>query len=95
MYKQKKKSNFCFFVRTLGRGESFIYYFYFLICAFVFEGIKIQSETHDSIEDARAALRLYKKYLELEAQGILQSSLEEMYTVGKSLHWKVPGVETH
>ncbi|XP_073976255.1 PAN2-PAN3 deadenylation complex catalytic subunit PAN2 isoform X2 [Rhodnius prolixus] len=63
--------------------------------AWHFIGIKIQSETHDSIEDARAALRLYKKYLELEAQGILQSSLEEMYTVGKSLHWKVPGVETH
>lgn len=55
--------------------------------------MKIQSETHDSIEDARAALGLYKKYLELETKGILKTSLEEMYAVGKSMHWKVPGDE--
>ncbi|CAH1395057.1 unnamed protein product [Nezara viridula] len=59
--------------------------------AWHFMGLKIQSETHDSIEDARAALGLYKKYLELEAQGILRSSLEEMYSAGKAMHWKVPG----
>ncbi|XP_014242212.1 PAN2-PAN3 deadenylation complex catalytic subunit PAN2 isoform X2 [Cimex lectularius] len=61
--------------------------------AWHFIGIKIQAGTHDSIEDARAALQLYKKYLQLESQGILKSSLEEMYSVGKSLHWKVPGVD--
>lgn len=56
--------------------------------------MKIQSETHDSIEDARAALQLYELYQKLEAEGKVQSSLEEMYKVGKSVQWKVPGVDS-
>ncbi|XP_022189319.2 PAN2-PAN3 deadenylation complex catalytic subunit PAN2 [Nilaparvata lugens] len=56
--------------------------------------MKIQSETHDSIEDARAALQLYELYQKLEAEGKVKSSLEEMYKVGKSVQWKVPGVDS-
>ncbi|KAF9380588.1 poly(A)-specific ribonuclease [Podila verticillata] len=52
----------------------------------------IQSETHNSIEDARTALALYKKYLELTEQGIFQEVLEDIYNEGRKNNWKpIPG----
>ena len=45
--------------------------------------IDIQQETHDSIEDARTAVRLYEKYLELVEAGNFQSKLLEIYRFGK------------
>lgn len=50
----------------------------------------IQTGTHDSIEDARSALLLYKAFLEYEAQGIWDEKLEELYKEGKQLNWKPP-----
>lgn len=47
-------------------------------------------DTHDSIEDARTALVLYQKYLELQAEGVFEQALEDMYDVGRDLNWEVP-----
>lgn len=46
-------------------------------------GELIQTDTHDSIEDARCALNLYKMALEFEAQGIYDQKLEEVYREGR------------
>lgn len=61
--------------------------------AWHFLGLKIQSKMHDSIEDAKTALRLYRKYQQLEKEGRVTEALKEMYEAGRSLSWKVPGTE--
>lgn len=43
----------------------------------------IQGVTHDSIEDARAALLLYQKYQEFEEQKRFDEVLEEIYREGR------------
>ncbi|KAL9643366.1 hypothetical protein ABK040_014819 [Willaertia magna] len=50
--------------------------------------IDIQQETHDSIEDAKTALRLYKKYLELKQKGTFISTLQEIYNIGRQTNWQ-------
>lgn len=46
---------------------------------------QIQIDTHDSIEDARAALLLYEKYREYEEEGKFDEVLEEIYREGRTL----------
>lgn len=50
----------------------------------------IQLETHDSIEDARTALKLYRKYLEFDDAGILEAMLEDIYKAGRATNFKPP-----
>ncbi|CAG8494661.1 13748_t:CDS:10 [Funneliformis mosseae] len=53
----------------------------------------IQTDTHDSIEDARTALAIYKKYLQFKSEGIFEEVLEDIYSEGRKYNWKpTPGV---
>ena len=46
-------------------------------------------DTHDSIEDARTALALYDKYVELKAEGALEDSIHMLYDIGRDTNWEV------
>lgn len=48
------------------------------------------TEGHDSIEDARMALRLWKKFQEYEDAGIVNQILEEIFAQGFKLGFKPP-----
>jgi PAB-dependent poly(A)-specific ribonuclease subunit 2 len=50
----------------------------------------IQLETHDSIEDARTALKLYRKWEEYTNAGVLEQILQEIYSVGRDMNFKAP-----
>ncbi|KAK0133884.1 PAN2-PAN3 deadenylation complex catalytic subunit PAN2 [Merluccius polli] len=64
--------------------------------AWYFLDLNIQGETHDSIEDARTALQLYRKYLELSRSGAgsgtdeVRKALKGLYEKGRKMDWKVP-----
>ncbi|XP_058028801.1 PAN2-PAN3 deadenylation complex catalytic subunit PAN2 isoform X2 [Ahaetulla prasina] len=62
--------------------------------AWYFLDLKIQGETHDSIEDARTALQLYRKYMELSTGGLepeeFRKVLKSLYEKGRKMDWKVP-----
>ncbi|TCD70609.1 poly(A)-specific ribonuclease [Steccherinum ochraceum] len=50
----------------------------------------IQTDTHDSIEDALSALRLFKAYQQFESEGVFDLKLEELYREGRSVNFKPP-----
>jgi len=55
---------------------------------FVF-GRDMQQDTHDSVEDARAAYELYCKALEWKKEGVWEKSLQELYAYGEKTSWKL------
>ena len=50
----------------------------------------IQQQTHDSIEDARMALKLWRKYEQFEDAGIVTQILEEVYREGRKYGYRPP-----
>lgn len=52
-------------------------------------GYDMQQDTHDSIEDAKAAHELYLKAIELKKAGKFGSILSEIYEFGKQNDWKL------
>lgn len=67
-----------YFVKARQRRLSLKFLTWFVL------GENIQAETHDSIEDAGSALRLYKAYHEFEENGTFDEKLEELYREGKA-----------
>ncbi|KAI0477313.1 PAB-dependent poly(A)-specific ribonuclease subunit PAN2 [Xylariaceae sp. FL0804] len=49
---------------------------------------------HDSIEDARTALRLYRKFQEYDEAGVFDVILHEVYVKGQALNFRVPAKST-
>lgn len=51
--------------------------------------INIQTEVHDSIEDARTALQLFERFRALKAEGKVDETLQELYRIGRASNWQV------
>lgn len=62
----------------------------FLIWLLLDEKVQAGEHGHDSIEDARAALRLWEKWKELEREGRIEKVLKEIYREGQRLGFRVP-----
>lgn len=58
--------------------------------AFCVLGSAVQTNNHDSIEDAHAALLLYEKYIELQVHGEFESTLQRIYDEGQQLRFRAP-----
>jgi len=63
--------------------------------AWYFLKTNIQSFTHDSVEDARTALFLYKNYKKMqeEDKDKVRSTITELYEYGRKINWKIPDVK--
>lgn len=53
-------------------------------------GDHVQRGNHDSVQDAQSALRLYRRYEELERTGEVNSMLDELSLKGQQYNYKVP-----
>ena len=51
----------------------------------------IQGGSHDTAEDARTALMLYRKHQQLTAKGDLATQLRELYDAGREHQWRIHG----
>ncbi|KEG09428.1 ubiquitin hydrolase [Trypanosoma grayi] len=53
-------------------------------------GERVQEDEHDSVEDARTSLRLYRKYQQLLIEGTFDSVLDQLLATGAETSWYVP-----
>ncbi|KAI9183495.1 poly(A)-specific ribonuclease [Blastocladiella emersonii ATCC 22665] len=58
-------------------------------------GLHVQVGNHDSVEDARTALALYNKYLEMKAVGSWDDFLLEIYDLGHRNAFRPPPAPAH
>lgn len=63
----------------------------FLAWYILHEEIQADHHGHDSVEDARTALRLWRKYEEYKDAGVLEQMLRETYKKGAELGYQPPG----
>lgn len=49
----------------------------------------MQTDIHDSVEDAAAAYELYIKAIELKEKGQWEQMLNELYAFGQKNDWKL------
>ncbi|KAH8608888.1 putative Ubiquitin carboxyl terminal hydrolase Exonuclease [Trypanosoma vivax] len=53
-------------------------------------GERVQEGEHDSVEDARTSLRLYRKYQQLVSEGTFEAVLDNLLATGVETCWYVP-----
>lgn len=46
---------------------------------------------HDSVEDARTALKLWEKWKVLEAEGLVEQAIDDIWIGGRDVGYKAPG----
>lgn len=49
----------------------------------------MQTDVHDSVEDAKAAFELYQKAIEYKANGQWDTLLDNLYAFGQKNDWKL------
>lgn len=76
-----------FYLKSRGRKLSLRFLSWLLL------GEEVQVGMHDSIEDARTALRLWKKYQEYEIEDSVEAVLNEIYKRGFKTSFKVPTLQ--
>ncbi|KAL1979457.1 hypothetical protein VTN96DRAFT_5731 [Rasamsonia emersonii] len=87
---QTVDTQYLFFHPAKNRRLSLRYLAWAVFKEYIQEESPDAAEGHDSIEDARMALRLWKKFQEYEDAGIVSQMLEEIFREGFKLGFRPP-----
>jgi PAB-dependent poly(A)-specific ribonuclease subunit 2 len=88
--KQTVDTQYLFFHPSKNRRLSLRYLAWAVFKEYIQEEPADNNQGHDSIEDARMALRLWKKFQEYEDAGIVGQILEEIFREGSKLGFRPP-----
>ncbi|KKK14706.1 hypothetical protein P175DRAFT_0449923 [Aspergillus ochraceoroseus IBT 24754] len=88
--KQTVDTQYLFFHPGKNRRLSLRYLAWAVFKEYIQEESADNNQGHDSIEDARMALRLWKKFQEYEDAGIVSQILEEIFREGSKLGFRPP-----